>query len=94
MIISFRKKVGLSALTGVFLLFIFLLSSPLTGFGEETVLIKDMRHWDNPEFVRFVFDLSTPLEFASGKLSNPERLFFDLKNTKLAKGVRRTFEID
>jgi N-acetylmuramoyl-L-alanine amidase len=94
MIISFRKKVGLSALTGVFLLFIFLLSSPLMGFGEETVLIKDMRHWDNPDFVRFVFDLSTPLEFASGKLSNPERLFFDLKNTKLAKGVRRTFEIN
>ena len=94
MIISFRKKVGLSALTGVFLLFLFLLSSPLMGFGEETVLIKDMRHWDNPEFVRFVFDLSTPLEFASGKLSNPERLFFDLKNTKLAKGVRRTFEIN
>src|SRR5664279_1938820 len=94
MIILFRKKVGLSALTGVFLLFLFLLSSPLMGFGEETVLIKDMRHWDNPDFVRFVFDLSTPLEFASGKLSNPERLFFDLKNTKLAKGVRRTFEIN
>lgn len=94
MIISFRKKVGLSALTGVFLLFLFLLSSPLMGFGEETVLIKDMRHWDNPDFVRFVFDLSTPLEFASGKLANPERLFFDLKNTKLAKGVRRTFEIN
>ncbi len=94
MIISLRKKAGLSALTGGSLLFLFLLAFPLIGCGEETVLIKDARHWENPDSVRFVFELSTPLEFASGRLSNPERLFFDLKNTRLAKGVRRTFEIN
>ena len=94
MIISLRKKAGLAALTGGFLLFLFLLALPLICCGEETVLIKDMRHWDNPDLVRFVFDLSTPLELASGRLTNPERLFFDLRNTRFAKGLRRTFAIN
>ena len=90
---SAPKKAGLSALTGGLLLFLILLTSPLLCFSDESVLIKDVRHWENPDFVRFVFDLSTPVEFTSGRLSNPERLFFDLKNTKLSKGMKRSFEI-
>jgi N-acetylmuramoyl-L-alanine amidase len=54
----------------------------------------DVRHWENKDFVRFVFALSKPVEFTNGKLSNPERLFFDLKNTKLTKGLRKSFEIN
>jgi N-acetylmuramoyl-L-alanine amidase len=94
MISSLCKKAGLLALTGGVLLLLFLLAFPLIGCGEETILIKDMRHWENSNFIRFVFDLSTPLEFASGRLSNPERLFFDLKNARLAKEVRRTVAIN
>ena len=78
------------------MLFAFLLplvTFPLTGHADDSVEIRDVRHWENPDFVRFVFDLSRPVEFTSGRISNPERLFFDLKNTKLAKGLRKSIEI-
>ncbi|MGO9379353.1 MAG: N-acetylmuramoyl-L-alanine amidase [Dissulfurispiraceae bacterium] len=94
MMISLRKTAGVSALTGSFLLFLFLLAVPKIGFGEDAALIKDVRHWENSDSVRFVFDISTSLEFTTGKLSNPERLFFDLKNTRLARGVKRSFAIN
>lgn len=76
------------------LLLLLILFFPQTGIGEDIAEIRDMRYWKNQDFVRFIFDLSKPVEFTSGKLSNPERLFFDLKNTKLSKSLLKKFEIN
>jgi len=88
-----RNKAGYSSLFYSIQLLLLLLIFPLIGHAEDLAEITDVRHWENRDFVRFVFDLSRPVEFTSGKLSNPERLFFDLKNTKLAKGRHKSFEI-
>jgi N-acetylmuramoyl-L-alanine amidase len=77
----------------LFALLFQLVALPLTGHADDAVEIRDVRHWENRDFIRFVFDLSLPVEFTSGRIANPERLFFDLKNTKLAKGLRKSFEI-
>jgi N-acetylmuramoyl-L-alanine amidase len=89
-----RNKAGSSALFYGIPLLLFLLIVPLVSHAEDLAQITDVRHWENKDFVRFVFDLSKPVEFTNGKLSNPERLFFDLKNTKLTKGLRKSFEIN
>jgi len=89
-----HNKAGYSSLFYGIPLLLILLISPLVGHAEDLAEITDVRHWENRDFVRFVFDISKPVEFTNGKLSNPERLFFDLKNSKLAKGLRKSFEIN
>jgi N-acetylmuramoyl-L-alanine amidase len=89
-----RNRAGYSSLFYGIPLLLILLIFPLVGHAEDLAEITDVRHWENRDFVRFVFDISKPVEFTNGKLSNPERLFFDLKNTKLAKGLRKSFEIN
>ncbi|HEX8947917.1 MAG TPA: N-acetylmuramoyl-L-alanine amidase [Dissulfurispiraceae bacterium] len=56
--------------------------------------VKGLRHWSTPEYTRVVIDLSGATEFTKGKLSNPERLFFDLKNTTIAKECQRSFAVN
>ncbi|HTZ16850.1 MAG TPA: N-acetylmuramoyl-L-alanine amidase [Dissulfurispiraceae bacterium] len=93
MTISRRHKAGFFAIFyGIPLLLFIILFSSLC-FGEDNAEIKDFRFWDSKEYVRFVFDLSKPVEFTSGKLSNPERLFFDLKNTKVAASLRKNVPV-
>ncbi|MCL4456272.1 MAG: N-acetylmuramoyl-L-alanine amidase [Nitrospirae bacterium] len=43
--------------------------------------------------MRVVVDLSGPAEFTKNKLSNPERLFFDIKNAKLVKGLQANIAV-
>jgi N-acetylmuramoyl-L-alanine amidase len=74
------------------MLFSFILAVPFICSSEETSELREVRFWKSQEYIRFVFDLSKPVEFTSGKLSNPERLFFDLKNTKLAAGLKRVVD--
>lgn len=40
-----------------------------------------------------VIDLSAAADFTKGRLSDPERLFFDIKDSRLAKECPRTFAI-
>jgi len=89
-----RNKAGYSSLFYSIPLLLFLFIFPRVSCAEDLAQITDVRHWENSDFVRFVFDLSRPVEFTTGKLSNPERLFFDLKNTRLARGLRKSFEIN
>jgi N-acetylmuramoyl-L-alanine amidase len=74
-------------------LFIFLASS-LACFAADNVAVRDVRFWKSQDYIRFVFDLSGPVEVANGKLSNPDRLFFDLTNAKLADRLKKTIEIN
>lgn len=61
--------------------------------SEETIEVKGLRYWSTSEYIRVVIDLSGPAEFAKGKLSNPERLFFDVRNARLLKGMQTNFTI-
>lgn len=70
-----------------------LLIFPAIGSSEETIEAKGLRHWSTSEYIRVVIDLSGPAEFTKGKLSNPERLFFDIKNARLTKGIQTNISI-
>ncbi|MCX8026708.1 MAG: N-acetylmuramoyl-L-alanine amidase [Thermodesulfovibrionales bacterium] len=72
------------------LLFALLASS----YAEDMKEVKAVRHWSSNDTVRIVVDLSGPVEFTKGRLSNPERLFFDLKNCKLPKNIPSNYNIN
>jgi|WetSurMetagenome_2_1015567.scaffolds.fasta_scaffold00013_12 N-acetylmuramoyl-L-alanine amidase len=74
-------------------LFSFILAAPFAGIAEENSELREVRFWKNQDQIRFVLDLSKPVEFTNGKLSNPARIFFDLKKTKLAAGLKKRVEV-
>lgn len=68
--------------------FCFLFLFPSISSSSDIIEVKGIRHWSTSEYIRVAVDLSGPTEFTRGKLSNPERLFFDLRNAKLIKGLQ------
>ncbi|MFO0753790.1 MAG: N-acetylmuramoyl-L-alanine amidase [Thermodesulfovibrionales bacterium] len=74
--------------------FLCLLLPPASGRADDIVELKGLRHWSTAEYTRVVIDLSGPAEFTRGSLSNPERLFFDLKNAKVAKDTQKNLPVN
>jgi N-acetylmuramoyl-L-alanine amidase len=66
---------------------------PCISSAEDIVEVRGLRHWTAPGYIRVVIDMSGPVEFTKGNLSNPERLFFDFKNAKIVKGSQTNFPV-
>lgn len=49
--------------------------------GLESV--TGIRHWSSPESTRVAIDVDGPVEYQAGRVPNPDRIFFDLPNTRL-----------
>ncbi len=57
--------------------------------------VTAIRHWSTPDYTRVAIDLESEIKFGSQRIPNPERIFFDLRNTKLASTlVGKTFDVD
>lgn len=59
---------------------------PVNAGGQAKV--KGIRHFSSPDYTRIVIDLSSPAEFSKNRLSNPDRIYFDLKNSSIAKEIK------
>ncbi len=81
---------------GIYVLFIFLSTfyRPLSCAAGNPVEVKGLRYHITSEYLRVVIDLSGPAEFSNAKLSNPERLFLDIKNAKLGKELQKNYTIN
>jgi len=55
--------------------------------------VKGIRCWSSPEYTRVVVDLSEPAEFLKNRIAHPDRLYFDLMNTTLAKDLKTSLPI-
>ncbi|HBG92246.1 MAG: hypothetical protein A2X54_00900 [Nitrospirae bacterium GWF2_44_13] len=55
--------------------------------------VKDIRQWSSKGYTRVAVDLSAPVEFSNKRISNPDRLYFDLKNTKISKEINTTLPV-
>ncbi|HXV62662.1 MAG TPA: N-acetylmuramoyl-L-alanine amidase [Vicinamibacteria bacterium] len=53
------------------------------------VAVKNVRHWTSKEkeYTRIVIDLDDEVTFAEGRVEDPDRIFFDLRGTRLAKDL-------
>jgi N-acetylmuramoyl-L-alanine amidase len=57
--------------------------------------ITGIRHWSTPDYTRVAIDLEQDIKFESQRIGNPDRIFFDLRDTKLASTlVGKTFDVD
>src|SRR5581483_7291664 len=57
--------------------------------------VTGLRHWSTPNYTRVAIDVEQDVKFESERLEHPERIFFDLQNTKLASTlVGKTFDVD
>ena len=57
--------------------------------------VTGVRHWSTPDYTRVAIDIEQEVKFGSRRISNPDRIFFDLRDTKLASTlVGKTFDVD
>jgi N-acetylmuramoyl-L-alanine amidase len=57
--------------------------------------VTGIRHWSTPDYTRVAIDLESEVKFGSQRIGNPERIFFDLRDTKLASTlVGKSFDVD
>ncbi len=57
-------------------------------------LVTGIRHWSTPDYTRVAIDLEQQVKYEAGRVAHPDRIFFDLHDTKLASAlVGKTFEV-
>jgi len=57
--------------------------------------VTGIRHWSTPDYTRIAIDLESDVKFGSQRIANPDRIFFDLRDTKLASTlVGKSFDVD
>ena len=57
--------------------------------------VTAIRHWSTPDYTRVAIDLENEVKFGSQRIANPDRIFFDLRDTKLASTlVGKGFDVD
>jgi N-acetylmuramoyl-L-alanine amidase len=57
-------------------------------------LVTGIRYWSTPDYTRVAIDLEEEVKYEAGRVPAPDRIFFDLHNTKLASElVGKTFEV-
>ena len=57
--------------------------------------VTGIRHWSTPDYTRVAIDLESEIKFGSQRISHPDRIFFDLRDTKLASTlVGKSFDVD
>ena len=62
----------------------------ISGFPEVT----GIRHWSSPDASSVVIDLQDQVQYEAHRLSNPERIYFDLHETRLAADLfGKSFEV-
>ena len=55
--------------------------------------IRNIRYWSSQGYTRVIIDLSQPVEFTGKRLSSPDRLYFDLKNSTIPKEIQSTLPV-
>ncbi len=62
---------------------------------EGLARVTSIRHWSTPDYTRVAIDLEQDVKFASQRIDHPDRIFFDLYDTKLASTlVGKSFDVD
>ncbi len=57
--------------------------------------VTGIRHWSTPDYTRVAIDVEGDVKFSSQRIASPARIYFDLKDTKLASTlVGKSFDVD
>ena len=65
------------------------------GSHGKLARVTGVRHWSTPDYTRIAIDVEQDVKFDSQRLDHPERIFFDLRDTKLASTlVGKSFDVE
>ncbi len=68
--------------------------SPSAKKKVTPAMVTGIRHWSTPDYTRVAIDVDTEVQYEAGRVPDPDRIFFDLPNTKLASVlVGKSFEV-
>ncbi len=68
---------------------------PDTPQAAKLARVTGIRHWSTPDYTRVAIDLEQDVKFDSQRIDHPDRIFFDLRGTKLASTlVGKNFDVD
>ncbi len=57
--------------------------------------VSEIRYWSNEDYTRVVVQLDREIEFRKHILSNPDRIYFDLQNTRLRSALNgKTYPVN
>ncbi len=57
-------------------------------------LVTGIRHWSTPDYTRVAIDVDAEVKYEAGRVPNPDRIFFDLPDTKLASVlIGKSFDV-
>jgi N-acetylmuramoyl-L-alanine amidase len=65
--------------------------APKESVGRE---ITGIRHWSSADSSTVAIDLQEQVQYEAHRLSNPERIYFDLRDTSIAGGLPGNVEVD
>jgi N-acetylmuramoyl-L-alanine amidase len=58
-------------------------------------LVTGVRHWSTPDYTRVAIDLEGEVAYEAGRVANPDRVFFDLHDTRLASILMgKSFDVE
>ena len=58
-------------------------------------LVTGIRHWSTPDYTRIAIDLENEVKYDSGRIPSPDRIYFDLKDTRLSATLKgKSFDVD
>jgi len=70
-------------------------ATPAKPSDGSSVEVRNIRYWNAKNYTRVVVDLEGEVEYQGGRIANPERIFFDLFNTRLSTVLTgKTFEVN
>jgi N-acetylmuramoyl-L-alanine amidase len=70
-----------------YVVILLLIIPPSFSHASSTVELKGIRYWSSPEYTRVVVDLTGTVAYSQNRLTNPDRLYFDLKNTTITEQI-------
>lgn len=62
---------------------------PTIAYSTDSIEIKDIKYLSTPEYTRISVELSKNAEYTKGRLPDPERIYLDIKDARLSKGIKR-----
>jgi N-acetylmuramoyl-L-alanine amidase len=69
--------------------------SPATLKRAKLPLVTSIRQWATPDYTRVAIDLEDEVKYEAGRVSGPDRIFFDLHDAKLAPElIGKSFEVN
>jgi N-acetylmuramoyl-L-alanine amidase len=77
----------------LFLVSALLFFLPYQSQSSEIVDVTDISYWSYPDYTRVVVTLSGDVEYAKKRLSNPDRLYFDIKGSTIKKEIKTNLPI-